>query len=91
MIRIRSCVALGAAVREQRVHQGLTQAKLAQRAGVSRQWLSALENGKPSVEMGKVLIVLSVLELSVGIEERPARNPRRPSATEVLLAATVTE
>ena len=91
MIRIRSCVALGAAVREQRDHQGLTQTDLARKAGVSRQWLSALENGKPSVEMGKVLVVLSVLELSVGIGQRPERNPRRPSATEVLNAATVAE
>ena len=91
MIRVRSCIAMGAAVREQRDQQGLTQANLARRAGVSRQWLSALENGKPSVEMGKVLVVLSVLELSVGLEQRPARNPRRPSATDVLLAATMTE
>lgn len=85
MIRIRSCSALGGAVREQREHEGLTQAELARRAGVSRQWLSALENGKTSVEMGKVLTVLGVLGLCVGIEQSQ-RSRRRPSATEVLLA-----
>jgi len=44
-----------------------------------------LENGKTSVEMGKVLTVLGVLGLTVGIEQSQ-RSRRRPSATEVLLA-----
>ena len=91
MIRIRSCVDFGAVVRDQREQQGLTQAGLARRAGVSRQWLSAFENGKPSVEAGKVLVVLSVLGLSVGVAKRPERKPRTPSASDVLRAAAETE
>lgn len=87
MIRIRSGPSLGVAIRDRRQSQGLTQADLASRAGVSRQWLSQLENGKPSVEFGKVLVVLDVLDLHLGIAPvDPAR--RGPSATEVLMAVT---
>jgi transcriptional regulator with XRE-family HTH domain len=39
-------IELGAVVRRLRVEQGLTQAQLAERAGVSRRWLGLLENGR---------------------------------------------
>ena len=40
---------------------GIPQARLAARAGVSRQWLVALESGRPTVEAGKVLRTLEAL------------------------------
>ena len=55
--------ALGGAVRQTRKTHGLTQAELAGLAGVGPRFISDLERGKPTVEVGKVLGVLAALGL----------------------------
>lgn len=55
--------ALGLAVRHARKAGGLTQAELAGLAGTGPRFVSELERGKSSVELGKVLDVLAVLGL----------------------------
>jgi HTH-type transcriptional regulator/antitoxin HipB len=61
---------LGAAVREARSKEHLTQAALAHRAGVSRDWLVRLEQGQPRLEVQLVLDVLAAagLTLTTGSE-----------------------
>lgn len=86
-MRIPSCFVLGAAVRQARQDKGLTQADVAARAGVSRPWLSHLENGKRSVELGKVLAVLDALDLCMAVERAPGL-PGRPTAAHVLAQHT---
>ena len=49
---------LGRVVRKLRKEAGLTQAELASRARVTRWWVSAVENGKTTVELGKVMVLL---------------------------------
>ena len=83
MVRIPTCFVLGSAVRQARQDAGLTQAELAAQAGVSRPWLSQLENGKRSVEVGKVLAVLAALDLYMDIGRAPQQS-RRPSVDDVL-------
>ncbi|HZX02856.1 helix-turn-helix domain-containing protein [Kribbella sp.] len=56
---------LGAEVRAERHRRGLSQAELAARAGVSREWLGRLEHGAPRLEADRVLAVLQVLDFSV--------------------------
>lgn len=56
---------LGAAVREARSRQDLTQADLAHRAGVSRDWLGRLEHGHPRLEVQLVLDVLAAAGLTL--------------------------
>ena len=85
MVRIPSCYALGIAVRQGRQDAALTQSELAARAGVSRPWLSQLENGKRSVEVGKVLAVIAALDLYIDIG-RDLRSGRRPVVEDVLAA-----
>jgi HTH-type transcriptional regulator / antitoxin HipB len=51
------------AVRARRRHLGLRQAELADLAGVSERFVYALENGKASVQLDKVIAVLSALGL----------------------------
>ncbi len=69
---------LGAAVRAARRAAGLSQAALAARADVSRQWLSRLETGSnPGAELRKVLDVLTVLGLAVSLT--PSQPPRLES------------
>lgn len=52
---------LGLVVRTRRRRDGLTQAALADLSGVGTRFLSDLENGKPTLEIGKVLQVLDCL------------------------------
>ncbi len=63
---------LGAALRDARRAAGLSQQSLAERAAVSRQWLSRLETGSnPGAELRKVLDVLAALDLAVQLAPSP--------------------
>jgi len=61
---------LGRCVRAQRKSQGATQAEFASLCGVGVRFISELENGKPTMELGKVLQVLQCLGLEVLIQPR---------------------
>ena len=61
---------LGKAIKVKRQKDGLTQMDAAALCGVGTRFLSELENGKPSVELGKVLQVLKGLGLECLIVER---------------------
>ncbi len=67
MGRIYNCRDLGLVVRDIRKRNGRTQAEVAEQAGVSRVWLSQMENGKQTVELGMVLRVLDVLGSGVAV------------------------
>lgn len=71
-MRIRNAQEIGALVRDRRLKLQLSQAKLAQRVGVSRLWLVLLEKGKPTAQLGLVLRTLSALGLSLDMGERGA-------------------
>ena len=62
--QIRDVSDLGAAVRNARKAKGLTQQNFADLAGVGRRFLSELEQGKQTLEIGKVLKVAA----AVGIQ-----------------------
>ncbi|TCC65494.1 helix-turn-helix domain-containing protein [Kribbella pittospori] len=66
---------LGAAVRAERRRRQLSQAALAAQAGVSREWLSRLENGAPRLEADKVISVLRILDFSLlAQDEQPTQS-----------------
>ncbi|MDR1236682.1 MAG: helix-turn-helix domain-containing protein [Propionibacteriaceae bacterium] len=76
MIRneVRTVQQLGAAVRQARLDARLTQAELAERAGVSRRWLSMVENGQNrGAEFTKVSKALAVLGKQFAVVDAPAR------------------
>ncbi|MDT4914981.1 MAG: HTH-type transcriptional regulator / antitoxin HipB [Pseudonocardiales bacterium] len=58
---------LAATVRARRRRLHLDQAELADLAGVSERFVYALENGKRSVQLDKVLAVLSALGLHLEV------------------------
>jgi y4mF family transcriptional regulator len=60
---------LGLFVRDRRRQLGMTQTDLGTSAQVSRRWLSALEAGKPTAEVGLVLKVLHALHVT--LDARP--------------------
>ncbi|MCE1196318.1 helix-turn-helix domain-containing protein [bacterium] len=64
----RSLEALGENVRFARLRRGLSSEMVAERAGISRQTLSALENGSGSVSMATWIQVLFVLGFEKDLE-----------------------
>ena len=69
----RTLAALGERVRLARLRRDLSSEMVAERAGVSRQTISALENGSGSVSMSTWIQVLYVLGLE-GDLDRVARD-----------------
>lgn len=60
---------LGAAIRQARTQAGLTQAELAELAGVSRALVSGVESGaRPGAELQRVLAILRALGLGLVLE-----------------------
>jgi len=64
-MRIRAVTDFGALVAERRETLKLTQSELAQRAGVTREWVARLENGAPAVTVNRLMRVLRELGLDV--------------------------
>ena len=60
----------GAAIRARRKELGLTQAALAEFTGFSVSFLSDLENGKETAEIGKALYLANLLGLDVEFRKR---------------------
>jgi HTH-type transcriptional regulator/antitoxin HipB len=71
-IYLRTPRAIGALIRSARQAKGFDQASLAEQAGVSRQWVSEVENGKPSAEVGLILRALAVLDVHLSYQPPPA-------------------
>ncbi|HJG37825.1 type II toxin-antitoxin system Y4mF family antitoxin [Enorma phocaeensis] len=61
---------LGSIIKAERKRQGLTQVEFAGLCGVGITFLSQLENGKETAELGKTLAVLTTLGLDVFVERR---------------------
>jgi y4mF family transcriptional regulator len=69
LMRINTMHDLAASVRGRRLELNLSQTELAARVGVSRDWVSFVENGKLTVELGLVLRLLDGLGLRVELLE----------------------
>ncbi len=70
MYRIYDTVDIGKAIRSRRKELGYTQAFLASYAGVSTSFLSDLENGKETVQINKLMEVLSLLGMDLCVMRR---------------------
>ena len=64
---IRTCEAMGKRIRELRRAQGVTQAQLAGLSNTGVRFISDLENGKETCQLGKILHVLATLGVDVFI------------------------
>jgi HTH-type transcriptional regulator/antitoxin HipB len=67
--QINSIRDLAATARGRRQSLRLSQADLAARARVSRQWISEFEAGKPTAELGLVIRLLDALGLRLSLDE----------------------
>jgi HTH-type transcriptional regulator/antitoxin HipB len=67
-MNVRAAKDLGALIRNRRNELGLTQQDLADKTGVSRVWVVALEKGKPSAQLDLVLRTLWQLGLALSVD-----------------------
>lgn len=72
--KIVSVQDIGNIVRATRKAQGATQAEFASLCGVGVRFLSELENGKSTAELGKVLAVIQSLGLELNLQPRGWQN-----------------
>lgn len=73
-IPIRSSVELGAVIREQRKRLALKQLDLAGLGNTGNRFIVDLENGKPTVQLQKVLDLMDLLGLEVVVRTKASRS-----------------
>jgi y4mF family transcriptional regulator len=71
---IRSSVELGAVIREQRKRLALKQLDLAGLGNTGNRFIVDLENGKPTVQLQKVLDLMDLLGLEVVVRSKASRS-----------------
>jgi HTH-type transcriptional regulator/antitoxin HipB len=81
-MRIRTPVDLGALLRDRRTKLDLDQKALADMIGVSRQWIVAMEKGKPRAEIGLVLRALAALGINLDADDF-AKSKTQPGPSPV--------
>ena len=75
---IRSSVDLGAVIREQRKRLALKQLDLAGLGNTGNRFIVDLENGKPTVQLQKVLDLMDLLGLEVVVRTKASRSAPSP-------------
>lgn len=71
-IKIKSVADLGSVVQQARKSQTLTQLDIAGLAQTGNRFLVDLENGKETIQLGKVLTVLELLGLELVVRKKGA-------------------
>lgn len=69
-MKIIDSKALGEAIRKRRKELGYTQAYLSDFAGFSVSFISDLERGKATAEIGKTIDLINLLGLDLEVEKR---------------------
>ena len=72
---VRSSAALGAIVREQRKRLALKQLDIAGLGNTGNRFIVDLENGKPTLQLQKVLDILDLLGLELIVRPKAGRAP----------------
>lgn len=69
-MKILDVISLGSAIKERRKELNYTQKFLSEVTGVSSSFISDLEHGKETTEIGKVLFLINTLGLNFILEKR---------------------
>ena len=77
-MRIRTTRDIGILIREARRRRGLSQAALAKMINSTQTWVSWIENGKSSAEIGIVLLALVTLGVELNFD-LPSSTPVTPT------------
>lgn len=69
-MKILDVISLGSAIKERRKELNYTQKFLSEVTGLSSSFISDLEHGKETTEIGKVLFLINTLGLNFILEKR---------------------
>jgi HTH-type transcriptional regulator / antitoxin HipB len=77
----RTSAEIGKIIRAARLRRKLSQAELARLLGTTQAWISEVEKGKDTAQVGLVLRALTQLDIRLRADEpleelKPAKNPR---------------
>ncbi|CEF41771.1 hypothetical protein predicted by Glimmer/Critica [Acetobacter senegalensis] len=77
---------IGSQIREKRLVQGMNQTVLAKKLGCSRKWVSDIEQGNETAEIGRVLRALTVLGIKIFVGQSEAVESKEvtPQNKEIL-------
>lgn len=64
-LKVRTIRDIGLLIRDARRKAGLTQADLAKKVGAGARWIHELEHGRPTVEAGRMLLVMNILGITL--------------------------
>lgn len=70
VMKITDTLSLGKAIRQRRKELNYTQAYLAEFTGFSTSFISDLERGKATAEIGKILFLIQTLGMDLCLEKR---------------------
>ena len=86
-----SALELGKIMAAARRHRKLTQGELAKAVGATQAWISEIERGKETAQIGKIFRVLSYLGVRLQVGEAPwiARQPSARASTGISLAEII--
>lgn len=73
-MKITDTQSFGKAIRARRKEMGVTQAYISEFTGLSVSFLSDLENGKKTIELGKAISVAMLLGLDLNLTARGQQN-----------------
>ncbi len=69
-MKITDAESFGRAIKKRRKELGYTQRYISEFSGISISFLSDMENGKKTIELGKALLIANLLGLDVELNER---------------------
>lgn len=69
-MNITECNDLGRVIKNKRKELGYTQSYISEFTGLSISFISDVENGKKTVEFGKVLLLVNMLGLDICVKSR---------------------
>lgn len=65
---------LGKAIKKVRTLRGLTQQELAMRTNTSTKFISNVENGKDAAQLGKILLLVRILDMGTRLVDLRAKE-----------------
>ena len=77
-MRIRTARDIGILIKEARNRRGLSQAALAKMINTTQTWVSWIENGKQTAEIGSVLLALTTLGVEMDCSLPTISSPTPP-------------
>jgi y4mF family transcriptional regulator len=77
----QSAVEVGKIITAARRHRGLTQTELARAVGATQSWVSEVEQGKDTAQIGKILRTLRYLGVRLETGAVPWSEPKSPRSS----------